>query len=99
MNSIDSFIKGDNLCQALECCQNILGKNIMKTLNQESKATGSNNRPFSSSFSFCFSNNFYASEKKFFTTPSGTNNSNVESRLKGDRPFSSKDIKVRLIDI
>jgi len=45
--SIDSFIKGDNLRQALECTEKIL-KNIVKEPKPESMALGSNIRPCSS---------------------------------------------------
>jgi len=38
--SIESFIKGKNLCQALEATNKILGTRVEKT-NQKSPATGS----------------------------------------------------------
>jgi len=102
MSSIDSFINGDNLCQALECVGKILDKNILKMLNQQSSAAGSNDGPFSSKFFSSkenvvrFSSNLYSINP--FRTTSRTNNRNVGSKLKGDRPFSSREIKVRLID-
>ncbi len=46
MDSIDSFIEGDNLCQAIKCTENIL-VSVVKKLNQGSTATGSNNSPCS----------------------------------------------------
>jgi len=49
MDSIDKFIKSDNLCQAIKCTEKILSKRVVETLNKESTATGSNNNPCSSS--------------------------------------------------
>jgi len=45
--SIESFIKGKNLCQALECTKKILGTRVEKT-KKKSTATGSNNEPCTS---------------------------------------------------
>ncbi len=49
MDSIDRFITCDDLCQAIECIKNILDENIVKTSNQKSTTTGSDNLQYSSS--------------------------------------------------
>jgi len=48
IDSIEKFIKGDNLCQAFKCIEKIFSKRVEKTLNNVSTATRSNNNPGSS---------------------------------------------------
>ena len=101
MVSVDIFIKGDNLNQALKCTEKILGRSVVKTLDQGAKAEEPKNepRPRTSNESRTSqiisreSNELSPNKAKSNETSEATSNKATTSQIKNEL-----EIKVRILD-